>query len=165
MERLTSVPVLIGICFPVALVFSAFVSGCSLHECDEEGCRPNLAVEFNNDSSQSWDDGVWRVSLHTDGEEIGACETELPTDIRQQETNCRGDLGIRLDPDGDSINVATSHLGSTQSDALPAEVEVRLERDGESVSEQTFHPDYTSYRPNGESCPPECRAATLEHAF
>ena len=136
-------------------------AGCSFPSCTEIGCYSYFRANFTK--SSGWADGRWEISLRTGGTTVGSCEIDLPAPSASGRGDCSGDLLLRLRPDGQAIESATSQRDF--SDNTPSEFTVRLERDGQQVAQQTFSPEFDRLQPNGPGCSPVCHQAEVEFAF
>ena len=148
------------LCILVAggLGVAGVLSGCNVLglACSEVGCRGGLivdlratelipgdyTVEFELDDGEALETCGFTVSDDCDGG--GTC---IPT------TDCDGRVEVLALGDG--------QLQVSLFDAEGA-VDLVLERDGTVLLDETLDPEYETFRPNGPSCPPVCRSATVQ---
>jgi hypothetical protein len=62
--------------------------------------------------------------------------------------------GCALDPSQHSLSGVEFLQGSA-----PTTIQVKVSHEGNLLGEGTFTPTYTTARPNGPSCEPECKGA------
>jgi hypothetical protein len=111
--------------------------------------------------ASTWQDGDWRLEMTTPSGEYATCDFQIPAgDAALTGQACDGPLNLEFSGDGTRLLEASSWRASP--DKVPRNFEIRLSRQESDVASQSFSPEYTESRPNGEGCPPVCAQASVE---
>jgi len=144
--------------------FASSLQGCG-QGCTEIGCidQLDILIQAADGSERSYD-----ATLLIDGEEITCPAPELDstgacTDARVsvalweltdcEETRTKDSVSQSCTPNGKYMQWLTI-------EDTPEEVHVVLSSADFPTVESTFTPKYSSSRPNGKHCPPQCHQAT-----
>ena len=134
-------------------------AGCNeLRPCTLIGCAAPFEVQFSKASA--WPAGSYHVEVEADGVR-SACDMGFPLTSCQVAVGCEGPprdwrinlSGCALPADAQSIS------GLSFLTTRPAAVKVTVSHEQRTLGTGSFTPSYTTSRPNGPSCDPECRTA------
>jgi len=119
------------------------------------GCPRGLQIDFT--PADSWPAGVYEVVVVAD-KVTKRCTLTLPLDC-DAATECSNE----------SWTVITSGcMKSEQSvegilfTGAPSSVKVTISSEGQTLGSGTYTPAYATTRPNGATCEPVCKSATVD---
>lgn len=118
--------------------------------CTEIGCTSGLTVELT-EGAELADDTLLRLDFDFDGE-VRSCELSGAERPRLNES-CGV---ITFEWDGDRLRRFIIH------DRDPNRFGIELRLGDELLYKASLEPEYMTVQPNGPSCPPECRQATVK---
>ena len=147
-------------CLVAILAAALLAASCGNRACTLIGCGNGLTIDFRQVDSSTWQDGDWRLEMTTPSGEYATCDFQIPAgDAALSGQACDGPLSLEFSSDGTRLVEATSWRSSP--DEVPRNFDITLIRDSSEVASQSFEPDYTESRPNGEDCPPVCAQASV----
>lgn len=141
------------------MLFSVLAAaGCNeLRPCTLIGCGAPFEVQFTKASA--WPAGSYHVEVEADGVR-SACTMGFPLTSCQVAVGCEGTADWRMNLSGCALPAAAQSIsGLTFLTTRPAAVKVTVSHEQRTLGTGTFTPTYTTSRPNGPSCEPECRTA------
>jgi hypothetical protein len=81
---------------------------------------------------------------------------------REENRSVCGDTGPHPEGQGEPFVWIDDDRASLEVTGTPSTVTISVAIDGASRGEETFTPTYTTARPNGAHCDPECRGSIVE---
>lgn len=135
-------------------------SSCSVTEsCTDVGCGIPFEVRFATESV--WPEGEYEVTVKADGL-AKSCRISLPLSC-DRATDCPASSGEwHVSTSGCALAANQHALEGIAFSKAPRAVDVTVSFAGREVLRESFSPEYTTTRPNGESCEPVCETASAE---
>jgi hypothetical protein len=130
--------------------FALVLAGC----CHDVFCRDTLTVRVS--SASMLQAGHWSFAL-----DDGSRSWTIECDFNGVTPTC-GDTGPAP---ANQVKPTIRAVGETWSIELaeaPQQLDVTVSRDGTMLSQDSFHPAYQVNQPNGPTCSPTCRSASVD---
>jgi hypothetical protein len=140
--------------------------------CDNRSCSDGATVDLVT-ASGAWAPGTYELVLLVDGNSA-SCALKVPP--MPSPTNivmgaCTSSIGLELAPEppraadaGDADAGCAAGAGALQQvltlPGTPTSVDLTVMRDGRTILQRAISLAYTTFQPNGPSCPPTCHEAT-----
>ncbi len=141
-------------------------NGCESEEdgktCTLIGCADSYAIDFVR--AGAWPAGDYEVAVDLDGSGV-TCTVALPYADCNAEATCVGDkkANMLLGLSGCALDKAEHKLsGVSIVNLQPKSVSVTVKRGKDVLGTATYTPTFTTSRPNGPGCDPECTTAPGE---
>ena len=140
------------------LVAVLAATGCNeLRPCTLIGCGAPFEVHVTKAST--WPAGSYHVEVEADGARSG-CTMGFPLTSCLAAMGCEGEPDWRMNLSGCALPAdAQSIVGLSFLTTRPAAVKVTVSHEQRTLGTGAFTPTYTTTRPNGPTCDPECRTA------
>lgn len=132
------------------LLLTSFGTQSCVKSCSEIGCLDGVLLELSSETPLQ--PGEYTIELVADGES---------TQCNVVPWSCTGPLTVT------PLSFPEESPGSPASTEFelagtPRTLTIEVRYAGNVVASETIEPSYEVHRPNGEGCPPECRAAFVE---
>ncbi len=126
--------------------------------CSLIGCAAPLEVRFQ---ASAWPAGTYAVEVQADGV-AASCEIAIPFGCDDHATCTPAQPTWMLELSGCALPSGQQSIAGVMfmdAATAPASVDVTVRRDAQVLATGHFDPTYTTSRPNGPDCEPECRGA------
>lgn len=113
--------------------------------------------------TSSWPHGTYRFEIVADAV-TSTCTGALPLPkCGTSAIQCEGPP-VAIDESGCALPPSEHAFSDLQFPDAPSSLQIEIQLDGTPVVSQTWSPQYETLRPNGPSCEPTCRHATVNLA-
>lgn len=126
--------------------------------CTEIGCVDGLQIDTAKASP--WPPGAYTFAFVLDGTKV-TCAGALPLKACEAGASLACDVPDRVEigESGCALPPAEHGFAGIHVRGAPARFELTIAHDGKVLGEFDLAPKYTTSRPNGPGCEPECNSA------